>query len=164
MSFCQGLQKLFDGICSCCSLQKFLLVFCCPLISFFVSNITFFCRVERLLWYIIPIIIHTIKDAVGIPKYGTCQISGGCRLNRKVPHYVFAVEIIHHWIHEKKNLLYFFVYLYAYLLVETKMEWHYFHNYSFGMWTVVYCCLHFFNIACEINPDLLLFFCLMLFM
>ena len=83
--------------------EKFRLVFCCPLISCFLSNIKFFCRVEALLGYIIHIIIHTIKDAVGIRKYGTCQISGGCRLNRKVPHYVFAEEIIHHWIHERKT-------------------------------------------------------------
>ena len=82
--------------------KKFLLKFCCPLISFFVSNIKFFSRVEGLFLYIIHIIIHAIKDAVGIPNCGTCQICGGCRSNRKIPHYVFAVEIIHHWIHESK--------------------------------------------------------------
>ena len=102
LSFCQGLQKLFDGICSCCCCEKFLRAFCCPLISFFVSNIKFFSGVEGLSLYINHIIIYTIKDAVGIPKYGTCWISGRCRLNRKVPHYVFAVEIVHHWIHERK--------------------------------------------------------------
>ena len=83
--------------------KKFLLEFRCPLISFFVSNIKLFSRSEGLFLYIIHIIIHTIKDAVGIPKYGTCLICGGCRLNRKFPHYVFAVEIIHHWIHERKT-------------------------------------------------------------
>ena len=35
LSFCQGLQKLFDGICSCCCCEKFLIAFCCPLISLF---------------------------------------------------------------------------------------------------------------------------------
>ena len=79
--------------------------FCCPLISFSVSKIKFFSRVEGLFLYIIHIIIHTIKDPVGIPKYGTCRISGGSRLKRKVPDYVFAVEIIHHWIHERKTCL-----------------------------------------------------------
>ena len=100
--FCQGLQKLFDGICSCCCCEKFLLAFSCRLISFFVFIIKIFSRVEGLVWYIIPIIIHTIKYSVGIANCGTCDISGGCRLNRKVPHYIFAVEIIHHWIHERK--------------------------------------------------------------
>ena len=35
LSFCQGLQKLFDGICSCGCCEKFRLVFCCLLISLF---------------------------------------------------------------------------------------------------------------------------------
>ena len=35
LSFCQGLQKLFYGICSCCCCEKFLIAFCCPLISLF---------------------------------------------------------------------------------------------------------------------------------
>ena len=68
---------------------------------FLIGILNYISGVEGFFWYIIHIIIHNIKDAVGIPKYGTCQISGGCRLNRKVPHYVFAVEIIHHWIHER---------------------------------------------------------------
>ena len=58
---------------------------------------------EGLFLYIIDIIIHTIKDAVAIANCGTCQISGGWRLNRKVPHYIFTVEIIHHWIQERKT-------------------------------------------------------------
>ena len=58
---------------------------------------------KPLLLYSIHIIIYSIEDAVGIPKYGTCRLSGGCRLNRKVPHYVLAVEIIHNWIHERKT-------------------------------------------------------------
>ena len=93
---------MFHGICSCCHCEKFLLAFCCPLISFFVSNIKFFSGVEGLSLYIIHIIIHTINDAVAISNYGTCQISRWWRLNRKFPHYVFAVEIVHHWIHESK--------------------------------------------------------------
>ena len=35
LSFCQGLLKLFDGICSCFCCEKFLIAFCCPLISLF---------------------------------------------------------------------------------------------------------------------------------
>ena len=67
-----------------------------------VSNITFFCWVEALLLCIIYVIIHTIKDAVGIPNYGTCGISRGYRLKRKFPNHIFTAEIIHYWIHEKK--------------------------------------------------------------
>ena len=105
--FARDYRNCFDGICSCCCCEKFLLAFCSPLISFFVFIIKIFSRVEGLFWYIIHIIIHTIKDAVCIGNCGTCDISGGCRLNRKVPHYVFAQEIIHHWIHERKTCFIF---------------------------------------------------------
>ena len=47
LSFCQGLQKLFDGICSCCCCEKFLIAFCCPLISLF------WCCFQ---YYILPLI------------------------------------------------------------------------------------------------------------
>ena len=109
LSFCQGWQKLFDGILflHVAVVKKFLLEFWFPLISIFVSNIKFLSRVEGLFLYIMHIIIHTIQDAVAIPKYATCQICGGCRLSRKFPEYVFAVEIIHHWIHERKT---YFIY------------------------------------------------------
>ena len=103
LSFCQGLQKVFDGICSCFCCEKCRLVFCCPLIFFFyvVSNIKIFCPVEGFFSYIIHIIIHTIHDAVGIPNWCTLCISRGCRLNTIVSHYVFTVQTIHHWIHER---------------------------------------------------------------
>ena len=73
--------------------EKFRLVFCCLLISFFVSNINLFSRVEGLFGYIIHIIIHTIKHAVGIANCGSCEISRGCRLNGKVPNYVFITSV-----------------------------------------------------------------------
>ena len=92
-----------------------------------VSNITFFCWVEALLWYIIHIIIHTIKDAVRIATCGFCRISGGCRLNRKIPDYPSLDP-------RKENLLHLLVYWYVCLVVETKMQCDYFHKDSFGLW------------------------------
>ena len=134
------------------------------LISIFVSNIKFLSRVEGLFLYIMHIIIHTIQDAVAIPKYATCQICGGCRLSRKFPEYVFAVEIIHHWIHEGKT---YFIYWCTRMHVcwwKPRCSVHYFHKDSFGMWTVVYCHLHFLKVASEINPDLVVSFFLMSYM
>ena len=64
----------------------------------------------------------------------------------------------------KENLLHLLVYWYACLLVETKIQCHYFHKDSFGMWTVVYCCLDLFKVASEINPYLVVFFFSILFM
>ena len=117
----------------------------------------FFSRVEGLFSYIIHIMIHTIKDAVGISNWSTCRISRGCRLTRNVPHYVFRCRdypSLNPW---KENLLHLLVYWYACLIVETKMQWDYFHKDSSGLWTVMYCCLHLFKVAFEIDLDLALF-------
>ena len=160
--FARDYKNCFNGISSCCCFQKFLLVFCCPLISFFVSNITFFCWVEALLWYIIHIIIHTIQD----PVYKIWYLSDFRRVQveQKSSSLRFRCRDYPSLNPCKENLLHLLVYWYACFLVETKMQWHYFHKDSFGMWTVVYCCLHFFKVASEINPDLVVFFFLMLFM
>ena len=48
----------------------------------------------------------------------------------------------------KENLLHLLVYWYSCLLVETKMQCDYFHKDSFGLWTVMYCCLYLLKVAC----------------
>ena len=57
----------------------------------------------------------------------------------------------------KGKLASFMVYWYVCLLLETKMQWDYFHKDSFRLWTVMYCCLHLLKVACEIDLDLALF-------
>ena len=94
---------MFDGISSCCCCEKISTGILLSFDIIFGFQYSIILSSGRYFLYMIHIIIHTIKDAVGIPKYATCRISGGCRLNRKVPHYVVAVEIIHHWIHERKT-------------------------------------------------------------
>ena len=86
LSFCQGLQKLWWDIFMLLLLlflRNFYWYFAVYWYPYFdvVSNITFFCWVEALLWYIIHIIIHAIKDGVGIPNCGTLCMSECCSFN-----------------------------------------------------------------------------------
>ena len=102
--FCQGLQKLwwhmFMFLLFLRNLDRYFAVYWYPYFDV-ISNIKFFCWVEALLWCIIDIIIHTIKDAAGIANCGTLCISGWWSFNWKVSQYVLAVQTIHHWMHER---------------------------------------------------------------
>ena len=102
--FCQGLQKLwwhmFMLVLFVRNFDWYFAVYWYPYFYVF-SNTTFFCWVEALLWYIIHIIVHTIKDAVGIANCGSLCISGWWSFKWKFSQYVLAVQTIHHWMHER---------------------------------------------------------------
>ena len=138
--------------------EKFRLVFCCPLISFFVSNIKFFLSSGRF-----PVAHHSHN----YPYHkGRCWHSQIRYLSdfRRVQVQQNSSSLRFHWSDYpslnpwKEKLLHLLVYWYSCLLVQTKMHCDYFHKDSFGLWTVVYFCLHLLKVACDIDLDLVLFF------
>ena len=95
LSFYQGLQKLFYGICSCCCFEKFLMAFCCPLISLF------WCCFQ---YYILPLIgtFVVVDHSHNYPYHtGFCLAVPTVVLVEFPEGAGCTVEIIYHWIHER---------------------------------------------------------------